>query len=136
LVTGRLLVVDDEIEIANLLAEFFTSLGYQVDVAHDADAALAAAARRRPDAVVLDVAMPGVSGEEALARLHRLHPALPIVMLTGHADEPTARRLLRSGAFDFVAKPVQLTVLERIVTTAVTLGGAGSQEPPPPPGPG
>lgn len=128
--TGRLLVVDDEIEIANLLAEFFTSLGYQVDVAHDADAALAAAARRRPDAVVLDVAMPGISGEEVLARLHRLHPALPIVMLTGQADDQTARRLLRSGAFDFVAKPVQLTVLERIVMTAVTLGGAASHEPP------
>jgi FixJ family two-component response regulator len=127
--TGRLLVVDDEIEIADLLAEFFTSLGYQVAVAHDAEAALALASRGRPDAVLLDVAMPRISGEEVLVRLHRLDPGLPIVMLTGHADEEMGRRLLRSGAFDFVAKPVQLSVLERIVATAVAVGGSDSSRP-------
>jgi DNA-binding response OmpR family regulator len=128
--TGRLLVVDDEIEVAALLAEFFGSLGYLVQVAHDAAEALALASRRRPDAVVLDVTMPGVSGEQALARLRRLDPTVPVIMLTGNADEELARRLLQSGAFDYVAKPVQLAVLEQIVATAVAVsGGEGPESP-------
>src|SRR5439155_5858758 len=72
--------------------EHFTSLGYHVDVAHHGAAALILAAARRPDAVLLDIDMPEVSGEEVLDRLHALDRSVPIVMLTGNADADLARR--------------------------------------------
>ena len=120
--SGRILVVDDEANITSIVDEHFTSLGYTVDVAHDGAAALIQAAAVRPDVVLLDVTMPKVSGDEVLDRLHAIDPTLPIVILTGNADESLARSFLRRGALDYVAKPFQLETLERVVATAVVVG--------------
>jgi DNA-binding response OmpR family regulator len=120
--SGRILVVDDEANITSIVEEHFTSLGYAVDVAQDGAAALIQAAAVRPDVVLLDVTMPKVSGDEVLDRLHAIDPTLPIVILTGNADESLARSFLRRGALDYVAKPFQLDTLERVVATAVVVG--------------
>jgi DNA-binding response OmpR family regulator len=120
--SGRILVVDDEVNITSIVQEHFTSLGYAVDVAHDGAAALIQAAAIRPDVVLLDVTMPKVSGDEVLDRLHAIDPTLPVVILTGNADESLARSFLRRGALDYVAKPFQLETLERVVATAVVVG--------------
>jgi DNA-binding response OmpR family regulator len=121
--SGRILVVDDEVNITSIVDEHFTSLGYTVDVAQDGAAALIQAAAIRPDVVLLDVTMPKVSGDEVLDRLHAIDPTLPIVILTGNADESLARSFLRRGALDYVAKPFQLDTLERVVAAAVVVGG-------------
>ena len=120
--TGRVLVVDDEPNVTAIVEEYFTSLGYAVDVANDGGAALIQAAAVRPDVVLLDISMPEISGEEVLDRLHAIDPTVPIVMLTGNADEELARRFLRRGALDYVSKPFQLDTLERIVAAAVVVG--------------
>ena len=120
--SGRVLVVDDEVNITSIVEEHFTSLGYTVDVAHDGAAALIQAAAVRPDVVLLDVTMPKVSGDEVLERLHAIDPTLPVVILTGNADESLARSFLHRGALDYVAKPFQLETLERVVATAVVVG--------------
>ena len=120
--TGRVLVVDDEENVTEIVQEYFASLGYDVDIAHDGAEALRRAAAVRPDVVLLDINMPGVTGDEALNRLHALDPTVPIVMLTGNADEEVARDLLRRGAMDYVSKPFQLETLDRVVTTAVAVG--------------
>ena len=119
---GRLLVVDDEREITELLEEHFRACGYDIDVAHDGTQALITAAARRPDAVLLDVTMPGLDGAAVLARLRAIDPTVAVVMLTGNDDEALARQLLRAGALDYVPKPFQLDVLERVVATAVASG--------------
>jgi len=119
---GRVLVVDDEEHVTEIIEEYFTSLGYEVDIAHDGADALRRAAAVRPDVVLLDINMPGVTGDEALNRLHAIDPTVPIVMLTGNADEDVARDLLRRGAMDYVTKPFQLETLDRVVTTAVAVG--------------
>jgi DNA-binding response OmpR family regulator len=119
---GRLLVVDDEHEITELLREHFRACGYDVDVAHDGPEALVTAAARRPDAVLLDVTMPGLDGAEVLARLRGIDPTLSVVMLTGNDDEELARQMLRAGAFDYVPKPFQLDMLERVIAAAVAAG--------------
>ncbi|HXU89600.1 MAG TPA: response regulator [Methylomirabilota bacterium] len=119
---GQLLVVDDEREITDLLEEHFRAAGYVVDIAHDGTQALVMAAARRPDAVLLDITMPGPDGAQVLARLRALDPTVSVVMLTGSHDEALARRLLRAGAFDYVAKPFRLEVLERVVVAAVAAG--------------
>jgi DNA-binding response OmpR family regulator len=119
---GHVLVVDDEEEITALLEEHFLACGYAVDVAHSGADALLMAAARRPDTVLLDITMPGLEGSEVLPRLRALDPTVPVVMLTGNGDEELARGLLRAGAFDYVRKPFQLDVLERVVATAVAVG--------------
>jgi DNA-binding response OmpR family regulator len=122
---GRLLVVDDEEEITAVLEEHFRERGYTVDVAHNGPDALVMAAARRPDAVLLDVIMPGVAGSEVLARLRAVDPTLPVVMLTANDDEDMARSLLRAGALDYVRKPFQFDVLDQVVATAVAVGRRG-----------
>jgi DNA-binding response OmpR family regulator len=122
---GQLLVVDDEHEITDLLEEHFRACGYAVDVAHDGSQALLIAAARRPDAVLLDITMPGADGEQVLARLRAVDPTVVVVMLTGNDDEALARRVLRAGAFDYVPKPFRLDVLERVVAAAVAAGRRG-----------
>jgi len=119
---GRLLVVDDEREITDLLEEHFQACGYDIDVAHDGGQALIMAAARRPDAVLLDITMPGLGGAEVLARLRAIDPTVSVVMLTGNDDEALARQLLRAGAFDYVPKPFQLDMLERVIAGAMAAG--------------
>lgn len=116
-----MLVVDDDSGITRIIDEHFTALGYHVAVAHNGREALIQAAAVRPDVVLLDVIMPNVSGDEVLNRLLAIDPTIPIVMLTGIGDEDFARSFLRRGAFDYVAKPFQLTTLERVVATAVAV---------------
>jgi DNA-binding response OmpR family regulator len=119
---GRMLIVDDESHITDVIDEHFTSLGYDVDVAHHGGEALLQAAAVRPDVVLLDVNMPEVSGDQVLDRLRAIDPTVPIVMLTANADEDLARSFLRRGAFDYIAKPFQLAALEAVVATAIALG--------------
>jgi DNA-binding response OmpR family regulator len=119
---GQLLVVDDEQAITAVLEEHFRACGYAVDVAHNGADALLLAAARRPDAVLLDITMPGADGAEVLARLRAVDPTVAVVMLTGNGDHDLARRLLRSGAVDYVPKPFDLDMLEGVVATAVAMG--------------
>jgi DNA-binding response OmpR family regulator len=119
---GQLLVVDDEEQITAVLVEHFRACGYAVTVAHNGPEALRMALARRPDVVLLDVTMPGPDGSEVLARLRALDPTVAVVMLTGNGDENLARKLLREGALDYVQKPFDLTRLEQVVATAMTVG--------------
>jgi DNA-binding response OmpR family regulator len=119
---GQLLVVDDEEEITAVLQEHFRACGYAVHVAHNGPEALRMALARRPDAVLLDVTMPGPDGSEILARLRALDPTVAVVMLTGNGDEELARKLLREGALDYVRKPFDLMLLEQVVATAMAVG--------------
>lgn len=119
---GQLLVVDDEEDITAMLADHFQACGYAVEIAHNGRDALLMAAARRPDTVLLDVTMPGLEGAEVLSRLRAVDPTVSVVMLTGNGDEELARNLLRAGAFDYVRKPFELDVLERVVATAVAVG--------------
>lgn len=120
--SGRVLIVDDEAHITDVIHEHFTSLGYDVDVARDGAAALVRAGAARPDVVLLDVNLPELSGDQVLDRLKTIDSTVPVVMLTGNTDEDLARSFLQRGALDYIAKPFQLTALERVVATAVALG--------------
>ena len=82
---GSILVVDDEPHVSEMLEEYFAELGYSVDVATTGDEALRLAVAKRPDAVILDMRLPDMSGEQLLAKLRTLDGSLPIVMLSGYA---------------------------------------------------
>ena len=102
-------IVDDDEAMRNSLAWLIGSVGLAVET-HESAAAFLAAFRaggpdERPGCLVLDVRMPGMSGLELQDALARCGSALPVIMITGHADVPMAVRALRAGAVDFIEKP-------------------------------
>jgi CheY-like chemotaxis protein len=104
----HVLVVDDDALSLALVTRMLTSHGLDVETATSAVDALAALERRRPDVVVLDVMMPGMSGAELLDRL-KASPrftSIPVIMLTAHADDDELIASYRSGADYFVTKPL------------------------------
>lgn len=119
---GRLLIVDDEEPVREVLGEYFSSQGYQVDTASSGTEALERVQRQRPDLVLLDVRMPGLDGVEVLKKLREVDGRLPVVMITANEDVALARSMLSIGAFDYVAKPFDFRYLDRVVAAALVQG--------------
>jgi DNA-binding response OmpR family regulator len=113
--TRTILVVDDDVVVRNLLSEILAHHGYQVWLAQNGVEALELLERRRPDLILLDIAMPEMDGIEALRRMRDRCPGVPVVMLTAYGDVETASLALRQGAADYVPKPFNLGYLERVV---------------------
>ena len=115
----RMLVVDDDAPVREVLSEYFVALGYVVDTAADGREALDALVRERPDVVLLDMRMPEMDGMDVLRRLRRVDPDVPVIMVTANDDVALARQTLAIGAFGYVAKPFDFEHLTRTVTTAL-----------------
>lgn len=111
----RILVVDDEEEVRNLLSRFFQKKNYDTLTADSGEAALATLQKEKVDAVLLDIRMPGLDGLEVLRRIRADNPDLPVVMVSGEDDEDVAKATLNEGAFDYVMKPINFDYLERTV---------------------
>ncbi len=103
--TRRVLVVDDEPEIAELVAVRLANSGYQVDKAHSGQQALDKLEVSPIDLVFLDVSMPGMTGLEALDLLRQRDADVAVVMMTGHGSETIVVDALRRGADDYLRKP-------------------------------
>jgi two-component system, OmpR family, KDP operon response regulator KdpE len=101
---GRILVVDDEPRIRRIMRTTLTGAGYEVDDARTGEQALEKLREFRPDLVLLDINMPGMSGLEA-CRAIRMDPNVAIIMLTVHNTEAAKVEALDAGADDFVTKP-------------------------------
>jgi two-component system, NtrC family, response regulator HydG len=112
---GRILVVDDEVNARTALTELLRDEGYEVDAAADAFKALGKVADFAPDLVLTDVKMPGMDGLQLLARLHEGDVDLPVIMMTAFGEVETAVRAMRSGARDYLAKPVNVGELSVVV---------------------
>ena len=103
--TPRVLVVEDDATVREITRRYLGDAGYAVDEAADGPSALRAARADAPDAVVLDVMLPGLSGLEVCRVLRELHPGLPIVMLSALGNEGDRVAGLEFGADDYVTKP-------------------------------
>jgi CheY-like chemotaxis protein len=102
-----ILVVDDVVETCRMYRKYFEHAGAGVVTAHDGAEAIRIVQVMHPDAVLLDIEMPRLTGWEVLASLHgdaRMQD-VPVVVLTGHATDADRQRALREGAADFLAKP-------------------------------
>jgi CheY-like chemotaxis protein len=103
--------VDDEVPVASLLADAIQLQGHQTTVVHRGQDALARLGEASYDAVFLDVLMPGMSGVELLRGIRAAHPALPVVVITGHAREEELDELRRLGVSEVIEKPFVLNNL-------------------------
>jgi CheY-like chemotaxis protein len=117
---GKVLVVDDEPEVRQVLLEFLASRGYDVTAAAGGAEAVALVETIKPDLVLLDVAMPSMDGVETLKRIVALEPGLAVIMVTANADIGITSKLLALGAVDYVPKPFDLDYLDQAVSIQVT----------------
>lgn len=118
---GRILIVDDDPDIRDMLQEFLGLKGYETATSADGAAAVREITRAAPDVILLDLNMPGLSGIDALPTIRALAPEVAIIMVSGTTDIETSTRALAHGAFDYVVKPVDLAYLEQSVHTAVMM---------------
>ncbi len=117
---ARILVVDDEADIRDLVQEILSEEGYAVDVASNAAEARASCARQPPDLVLLDIWMPDTDGISLLREWQHNHAvSAPVVMMSGHGTVETAVEATRLGAVDYVEKPLSLAKLLRTVRGAI-----------------
>ena len=117
--TPRLVVVDDDTQVAEELAGLFSDVGYDVaGVAYAAEQGIDLVERTRPDLVVMDVRMDGMSGTEAADVLRRDHPEVPVVLLSAYADEGIVRA---AEAVDVAAYLVKGCSADELLSTVGTV---------------
>lgn len=124
----RVLVVDDDPPLRRMLARTLEAEGFEVEVAPDGGAALAATERLLPDVIVLDVGLPGMDGLAVCRRLRAKGLATPVLMLTARDAVPDRVAGLEAGADDYLVKPFateELIARLRALTRRGSSGGAG-----------
>jgi DNA-binding NtrC family response regulator len=114
----RLLVVEDEAELRDILAHGLARRGYVVAVAPDGDTAVATLAQQEFDVVLLDLRMPGRDGIQVLHQMRSEGHDAEVIIITGHADIGTAIEALKLHAFDYLSKPFQMAELLQVVQRA------------------
>ena len=117
--TERILIVDDEPFNLDLLAQELKELGYAVERARDGVEALACVESYRPDLVLLDYMMPGMSGLDVLQQLRGRESEVPVVMITAHGSIDVAVQAMKLGARDFIVKPFEPDHIALIVRKAL-----------------
>lgn len=116
--TPRVLIVDDEPRLRDVMARAVKGMGFAVAAVPSAEAALAHLGQEAADIAVVDLNLPGMGGMELLAKLRRSHPALQVIILTGFGALEAAQQAMRLDAVDFLSKPCPLGDLEQALSRA------------------
>jgi DNA-binding NtrC family response regulator len=116
----KVLLVDDEVDFVEVLAERLSGRGLEVHKAYSGPEALETAHKMAFDAVVLDMAMPGMDGLETLEGLLKIHPEVQVILLTGRASLEQAAAAIRIGALDLLEKPADIDTLVSKIELAAT----------------
>jgi two-component system nitrogen regulation response regulator GlnG len=116
---SRILIVEDEPAIGWSLRELLADDGHTVELAASVEAALETCGRFNPDALLLDVRLPGRDGISALPEFRAIAPGAPVVVMTAFGDLDTAVRAVKAGAFDYLVKPFDLDRVAQVVTRAL-----------------
>jgi DNA-binding NtrC family response regulator len=114
-----ILIVDDDDAIRAILYDLLSDK-YECDTASMAEEALQYIAAERYDAILTDIAMPGLTGVELLKKIHEHHPATPVIVISGKGNEQDPKDLMVLGAFAYVTKPFNLDEIEQVVEQALT----------------
>lgn len=114
---ARILVVDDEDEVRQLVAEFLEAKGYSVITAATGLEALTAVKHYQPDLVLMDIMMPKMNGLETIQRIRQIDRRVGIIMMTAVEDESVAREAMKRDAYDYITKPLDFGYLELAIIT-------------------
>ncbi|MHB8090222.1 MAG: sigma-54-dependent transcriptional regulator [Syntrophales bacterium] len=119
---SRVLVADDEEEIRSILSRILEKEGFEVITASDGEQAMQKICSDIPDAVLLDVRMPGLNGMEVLKKIKAIEENLPVVLVTAYADTHQAVEAMKEGAYDYLAKPFDNNEVVWITSRALAEG--------------
>lgn len=117
--SARILVVDDEPALCDLLVQSLSGQGHQIETCSSGHKAVKALAGHAFDLVLLDVGLPDMDGFETMARIRQKWPQTLVIMITGDATIESAVEALKSGAYDFLKKPFQIMELRKTVKNAL-----------------
>lgn len=119
---ARILIAEDEADLRDLLQDDLEASGYETTVAIDGRSALAHLERQQEviDLLLTDVRMPGITGDQLLARMRQLRPESPVVVMTAFGSVEQAVEMVKAGAFQYLTKPFQTDELLRVVEKALT----------------
>lgn len=115
---NKILLVDDEADFLEIMAKFFIRREIDFETATNCMEALDQIGHHNFDVVVMDVHMPGLSGLECMVEIHKVQPALEVIILTGHASLHTGLSGMKKGAFDYCIKPIEFEELLEKITLA------------------
>jgi len=118
---ARILVVDDEIAIVDVLKSFLEEKGHKVYTAFDGEEAVAVAKLERPHLILLDIYLPKMDGIEVLKAIRSFDESMGVIMITAFREEQVAKQALSLGAFDYITKPFDFDYLERALETKLQL---------------
>jgi DNA-binding NtrC family response regulator len=116
---SRILIIDDEPAIGWTLGELLADEGHAIEVAASVEEGLETCGRFTPEAMLLDVRLPGRDGISAIPEFRALAPEVPVVVMTAFGDLDTAVRAVHAGAFDYLVKPFDLESVSRVVAHAL-----------------
>ena len=125
----EILIVDDEPQVADVLSRSLTRQGHRTSVVHSGQEAIDRVRTTSPDAMFLDVSMPGMNGLDVMAEVKRIKPTLAIVVITGHATPDEVDRVRALGAVDVIQKPSALTHYHRAIERLHTQASADAPRP-------
>lgn len=112
----KILIIDDEPEICKMVTEFLIDAGYAASYTLNGPDGLQSIEKSLPSLVLLDIGLPGMSGIEVMREIHEKHPSLAVIILTGHKDTDTVKKLIEYGACEYLTKPINLeTLLDQFV---------------------
>lgn len=123
----KILMVDDEEQFRATTRKVLNKRGFEIILAGSGEEAIKNL-KENPDVVILDIKMPGMDGHQALKEIKKSNPVLPVIMLTGHGDLPSAKESLTEGAFDYLSKPCDIDILASRVTAAYNQTKIGAVE--------
>lgn len=107
----KVLLVDDEVDFVNTLAQRLKLRELLVDTVYDGPQALDFIKKVEPDVIVLDLKMPGLHGIEVLREIKKSSPKIQVIILTGHGTEKDEEEARKLGGFDFLRKPADIDLL-------------------------
>ena len=115
----RILVIDDEVNICEILAQYLSDCGHHVDVASNGEEGLSKMRGGAYNLVICDLYMPGMGGIETLERIKELDENIEVILITGHCSIESAVESMKKGAYDYLSKPFNLEELEILINRAV-----------------
>lgn len=116
---ARVLVVDDEPSVVDVFREFLSGEGYDLTVAASGEEAVRIIPELKPDIILTDINLPGLSGLEVMRFAKGVDPEIAVIVVTGYASASTAIDALRQGAYDYVTKPFDLDDVHQIVERGI-----------------
>ena len=122
---ASVLVVDDDEHVRDMLLSFLEARGYDAHGAENGARGLILARSLKPQVVLLDIVMPGMSGIATLKELRKQMPEINVIMISGNTDHDTAVKALEMGAVDFVEKPFDMDYLQKVLTLKLATSSEG-----------